>query len=311
MIFTPNQIEELLSILDYHHTFVIATNLGASVLSEYDRNLLKGFGIDLDKINSTTPLYEKMFLFGRLTAVLGDLNSKQVDYSDFSKFVKRGQYIPLNEREKFELEIAKRKTYTHLKGIREKAKGEFESIIIGEERKSRGEYESAISEETTKGVIDRKAVSSIVSDLGHRFENWQHDWNRIVETEMQNIYQQGVAEVLKEVYGEEVEVYKTPYPLACRHCIRLYLTEGIGSKPIVFKLKNLEANGTNIGRKVPEWKATVGTIHPFCRCPLKYKPKGYIWDEGKQRFVIPEHIERRVIRTSKIKIDVGDKVFEV
>jgi len=78
MIFTPNQIEELLTILDYHHTFVIATNLGTSVLSEYDRNLLKGFGIDLDKINSTTPLYEKMFLFGRLSGLLKDGSYFQV-----------------------------------------------------------------------------------------------------------------------------------------------------------------------------------------------------------------------------------------
>lgn len=311
MIFTSEQVTELLNILDYHNLFVISTNLGIEVLSEQDRDLMKMFGVDLEMFSKEMPVYEKMFLFGRLTSVLNEIQAKEVEYSDFLKYVQRGQYIPLNTRERFELDIAKRKTYTYLKGIREKSKGDFEGIILGEEQKRREEYETAVKEEIKRGVIDRKSVQSIVSDLGHKFDTWAHDWNRIVETEMQNIFQQGKAETLESAYGTDVEVYKTVHPMACRHCIKAYLTHGLDGKPRVFKLSKLKANGTNIGRRVEDWLPVLGTMHPYCRCDLKYVPKQYVWSEKKQKFIMPEEIERRVIRHSKVKITVGNKVFEV
>jgi hypothetical protein len=311
MIFTAEQVTELLNILEYHHLFVFSTNFGVDILSDADKSLLKSFGVDIAKISKETPLYEKMFLFGRLSGLLRDEQVSTIDYNNFLLFVKSGQYIPLNKREKFELEIAKRKTYTHLKGLKEKAKGEFESIIIGEEQRRRQEYETAIQEETEKGVADRKSTQKIVSELGHRMGNWLHDWNRITQTEMNNIFQQGRAEVFREIGGEDTLVYKSVYPGACRHCIRLYLTRGIGSKPIVFKLSDLIKNGTNIGRKVIDWLATLTGIHAFCRCHLIRVPKGYVWSEEKQKFVMPENIERKVIRTSKIRISIGKLSFEV
>lgn len=311
MLFTTEQVTELLNLLEYHHLFVFSTNFGTDILSEADKSLLKTFGVDIEKISKETPLYEKMFLFGRLSGILKDDQVNSIDYPNFLEFIKSGQYIPLNKRERFELEIAKRKTYTHLKGFKEKARGEFESIIIGEEQRRRQEYETAIQEETEKGVADRKSTQKIVSELGHRMENWNHDWNRIVTTEMNNIFQQGRAEVFREIGGEDTLVYKTVYPGACRHCIRLYTTKGIGSKPRVFKLSNLIKNGTNIGRKVIDWLATLFSVHPLCRCHLVRIPKGYIWSDEKKKFVMPENIERKVIRTSKIRISVGKLSFEI
>lgn len=311
MIFTQQQIEEILNLLEFHNLFVISTNFGVDILTPQDKNILRSFGVDLDKMSEDIPLFDKMFYFGRLTGLLSDLSGQQIEYNDFLEFIKRGQYIPLNKRERFELDIAKRATYTHLKGLKQRAKQDLESIILNEEKLARQAYETAISEETQKGVEYRKSVQSIVSDLGKRVGTWQHDWNRIVDTEMNNIFQAGRAEVFREIGGEDTLVYKTVYPQACRHCIRLYLKGGIGSEPIVYKLSDLIKNGTNIGKKVAEWKAVVGSTHPFCRCTLKRVPKGYIWSKEKQDFVIPKNFERRVIRTSKIKMKVGDKEFSV
>lgn len=311
MIFTQEQVQEILSILDYHSLFVISTNFGTKALSEDDKNILRTFGIDVEKLSKEIPLYERMFLFGRLSGILSDEQTKDIDYNNFLKFINSGQYIPLNKRERFELEIAERKTYTHLKGLREKAKQEFESTIIGEEQASRQMYETAISEEVQSGVKNRKSIQKIVSDLGHRVETWQHDWNRIVDTEMNNIFQQGRAEVFREIGGEDTLVYKNVYEGACRHCIQKYLTKGLGSKPILFKLSDLIKNGTNIGKKVAQWLATLGSLHPFCRCTLVRVPKGYVWSEEKKKFVIPENFDRKVVRRSKIRISVGDLSFEI
>jgi hypothetical protein len=51
----------------------------------------------------------------------------------------------------------------------------------------------------------------------------------------------------------------------CKHCKRLHI--GPDGQPRIFKLSDLEANGTNVGRKASEWKAVVGTVHPHCFTP--------------------------------------------
>lgn len=96
----------------------------------------------------------------------------------------------------------------------------------------------------------------------------------------------------------------------CRHCISLYLTGGIGSRPRIFTVAELLANGTNIGRKSKDWKPVLGTVHPFCRCDLRFIPPGYEWDEDSKKFA-PKPPENRVQRKSKVKITVGDLNFEV
>jgi len=128
---------------------------------------------------------------------------------------------------------------------------------------------------------------------------------------MQDIFNRGRAEQIKSDKGSDVLVYKEVYPKACRHCIRLYLTNGVGSQPKLFSLQELEDNGTNIGLKVNDWKPTISPCHPHCRCDLNYLPKDYVWDEEKKRFDVPKNYTPKVARTSKVKITVGDKVFEV
>ena len=96
MIFTPDQIQELLKVIEFHHIFFIGNNIGPSVLSEIDKNILRANGIDLDKlISEDTNLISQAFKFGVLAAALGDKNTKTLTYDDFSKYIKRGEYIPL------------------------------------------------------------------------------------------------------------------------------------------------------------------------------------------------------------------------
>lgn len=309
MIFTPEQVQEILKVIEYHHLFVISTNFGASALTEEDRNLLRLYGVDLTALEATMPAYDQMYLLGLLSSILKDEDVKTLNYSDFQKYINTGQYRPLSPLEKSELDVAKRATYTHLKGLKDRAKSDVEHRIIDAERVTRLQYEEAVSEGMIQGVQERKSVGAIISDLGHKVGEWQHDWGRIVETEMNNIFQLGRAREIENKRGLDAQVYKQVYPQACRHCINLYLTAGIGSKPRVFKLKELIANGTNIGLKVADWKPTLGSIHPFCRCCLYEVLPGHVWNEEKNKFELPTVWQRRVERKSKVKITVGDKIF--
>jgi len=311
MTFSVDQIQKLLNIIRYNHTFLIATNLGTDVLSKEDENLLKVYGVDMKIFDKNVPEYEKMFLLGRLTSTLNEAQIRQLEFNDVEKYVKRGQYIDLSQRERNELKMAKMKTYSHIKGLGSRVENKVTNIIAEEEQKRKSDYEKVIKKEIERGVVERKSVTNIVSEIGNSLNDWQRDWGRIVETEMNDIFQQGRAATMTENFGEDVNVYKEVYEKACRYCISAYLTNGIGSKPKVFKLSELESNGSNVGKKVIDWKPVLYSLHPHCRCLLKRVPEGYEWDEEKGQFVLPEKWERKVKRKSKIKIQVGDKNFEV
>jgi hypothetical protein len=106
----------------------------------------------------------------------------------------------------------------------------------------------------------------------------------------------------------------------CPSCRRAYLNND--GSPRLFRLSQLEANGTNIGKKTNAWLPTLGQMHPHCRCLLQYfeelpntTTNDYEFDESKQRYILKEKVltddKRKIQRKSKVKIDIGDKHFEV
>ena len=60
-----------------------------------------------------------------------------------------------------------------------------------------------------------------------------------------------------------------------------YLDGGLGSAPKVFRLDELKANGTNVGRKAAEYQPVVGPLHPWCRCTLERVPFGFTMADYK------------------------------
>lgn len=311
MIFTDSQIEEILGLIDYQTAFLVGANMGTDMLSREERAILNKFDVSVEKLYQKFPPAVKSFFFGRLTAMLSEYQSKQIDYNDFIKFLNKGQYVPLSPRENAELKAIRKMSTSHIRSLGNRMKTSVEGIIFEEDSAYRNEREKVLRDELKQGVLDKRSLTNIVNEIGKKTGDWTKDWGRIVDTEMNNIYQQGRAQTIIDTSSIEAKVYKMPFPDACRHCIRLYLTSGVGSKPRVFTLEELVANGTNVGRKVRDWKAVLGSMHPHCRCHLVHVLPGQVWDEEKQMFDFPKKIENKVKRKSKIKVTVGDKVFNV
>ena len=301
MIFTKDQIENLLEIIDLHTSMFIVTQMGGDVLSTYDKYILRKFGFNISKITREYPPYLQSFIFGRLTAWLSDNQANSIAYSDFKTYLSSGQYFPLTKKEKSLYDLSISRSYKHIKNLGDKRKDEFTKQLTEED----------IRREIAGSFENRTSIQTIISNWGHQTDNWQRDYGRIAETELNTIFQLGRALQIEQKYGLEQRVYKTVYPQACRHCIKLYLTNGIGSQPKIFTLKQLLENGSNVGRRVDEWKAVIESTHPFCRCNLYTVPEGTVWDEEKKMFVYPEKYERKIERKSKVIITVGTKRFEV
>ena len=310
MIFTTKQIEELLELIDVQSVYLVGFNLGEDGLTTADIDLLRRHGISLDSVVNKYPPYLQAFVWGRLASLLSEQQASIVTYENFTDYVKTRQWEPLTRRERAEYEIAKQKTYHHIKSFGERIKSSVNDVIIDQDQSTRLEQERVLSGELQSSILDRRNLQSIVSNVGRKLNNWNKDWGKIVDTELQDIYNRGKAVLIEEKFGLEQKVYKDTYAGACRWCIRLHNTSGIGSEPIIFTLDELYGNGSNIGLPKEQWRATVGPEHPFCRCDLRYVLDGMEWDEKNKRFstVTPE---AKVERKSKVKIKVGNQNFEV
>jgi len=296
MVFDQNQIDELLEIISYNQTLFIARQVGPEILSDKDHTLLSKFGVKLSKYKGEIPTTEAAYRFGILAEALGDQRTKSLSFNDFKKYLAAGNYIPLTSSEEVALKTIKLQAYNDIKGLSSKIQKDF--------------YQKNIEIEATKAVEQRLGVKELMLNLQAKTGDYDVDFGRISDYIMHSSYETGRLKSIEDKYGSDAQVYKEVYLGACKHCIRLYLTAGIGSQPIIWKLSKLEANGTNIGRKVHEWRATVGPIHPWCRCTLHYIPNGYTWDNEKKMFLLKD-FKPKIERKSVIKIQVGSKKFEV
>lgn len=306
MLFTPNQIDELMLVVDRYQLLFIGENVGWELLSDNDKEILRQSGIDIEQMMSKEAIgyTEQAFKFGLLSEALGHKKAQAMDYPKFKRFVESGNFVPLTTREKGALASVKRQMYSDIRGLGNRMKQDLSSTMIEVDKKQRAVYEKIIQKEAQRSIENRTSVKDMVSRLGHKTNDWSRDFGRISDFIMHTAYDEGRAASIEKQYGSDSLVYKDVFDKACKYCIKLYTTAGIGTLPKVFKLSELITNGNNIGRKVAEWKPVIGSTHPFCRCTLANVPQGYDWNEKTRSFDIPQPFKRKVERKSKIRIVV-------
>ena len=310
MIFDRAQILTLLSEVDVNLLQFVLYNVGQEVLDPYELEILRVAGVDIQKLEQEFTPWEQQFLFGRLAGLIGHENAKTLNYKDVYQYFQAKQFIPLSPREKDTLEIAKRRSYSHIKGLGETIKSTIEGTAYEVDLKRRDKYEKVISSAVERAVLYREGAAEVMSEIGHKTGDWDRNLHRIAVTEMNTVMQEGIASDIERRHGGDALVYKDTFESACRHCIEFYTTAGIGSKPRIFKLSELRANGTNVGKKVADWKPVVGSTHPYCRCHLRHKRLGLEWDSEQKRFVEKEYVSEYKDMPA-IHVQVGSKHFEV
>lgn len=214
MKLTPEKLYEFLKIIELNSIVFITQVVGSRVLNEGDRVLLASYGIDINDIEEDYPELLQSYHWGRLSQILLD-QSKTIKESDFKEYLKRGQYIPLTNSEKHSLEYLENKSYSHIKGLTDRMKQSVSNTLIQNDLLYRAKYEKAIKDAVKKAVIEKESAQQIVSEIGHSMDNWEKDLGRIAETELNNAFQSGRAERIKEENGDNALVYKDVYKGAC------------------------------------------------------------------------------------------------
>lgn len=263
MILSPQQIQQLLNIIDQNQALIIGREFGLEFLSDYDKFVLDKFGVDLDQLYlpQTDTIYTS-FHFGLLSDALADIQfADKLTYNDLYEYISKGEYIPLTQQEIASINSVKTQSLASLRSIGNKIFQDINQILPNT---SRSVQEQFIRDEIEQGVKYKKTVREIANEIAHKTGDWSRDFDRIVQYTSQTAYEHGKAAALQRQYGEDMLVYKNVYQGACKYCIKMYLTKGLGSQPRIFKLSELIANGSNIGKKVADWKPTLDPVHPYC-----------------------------------------------
>lgn len=303
LFLNPKQIQEIFDIIENYHSIFIYTNVGSDFLSTEDRLKLLSFGVDINNFNPQD-IITHAFKFGMLSQALEKKVVKNFNYNQFLDFVQSGKFLPLTKSEELALQAVKQQCYGDIRGLQNKIKQTVNQTIITTSQKQKAKVKKQINQLAQTAISERQSIVKFSSELGHLTKDWARDFDRIADYIMHSAYQHGRAEQLLKTYGDDVEVYFTVYEKACKHCVRIYLTDDIGSEPKVFKLIDVMANGNNIGVKSIDWLASINPIHPWCRCTLTLKPKNSIWDANKNQFVITRNTHG-VRRKSKVKVEVS------
>lgn len=288
--FTQKQIEELLEIIDVHILKFVGTNINKEYLTAKDFKLLKKYGINV--MTQTKLTVEQAFKFGILSQALGTSKVNSMDYLTFKKSVMNKTFLPLDYREVVALQNLEFQAYNEIKGLGNTIKKDFSRILIDTDKVQREKYEAIIKDTARQTLLDRGGVKQMSSDLGHKTGDWARDFNRISDYILHEAHDHGRAMGIERHDGKDALVFKRVFDEACKSCVSLYLSAGVGSEPKIFKLSELRANGTNVGRKVADWKPVIGATHPYCRCNLEYVPKSSVWNPTEKKFKIEARDER-------------------
>jgi len=311
-LFKPEQVRALAQIIRDGHTALAIGMLGEETATKMEIERLIRMGI-LPK--SSAKIIDDAFSYGMLLTELrtvvaaGTARVEKVTLDAMKKRLK-ARPTPLTPHEEAARSNARQHAATYIRGLGNKVADDFTTRAIEADKTLRRKYAAMISETVSEGIERRNAWRKIKSDLGHKSGDWARDFDRIAATEKQRAVQEGYATRLRDREGEDALVAKVPTPSACEHCVRLHLTEGAGSRPRVFRLRDLEANGTNVGRKAGAWRAVVGPTHPWCECALVHVPPG--WGFDKNGDLVPQRTRKSWTLAEDLRkaMTFGDSVPE-
>lgn len=202
----------------------------------------------------------------------------------------------ITEAEREAVSILRERIGQHVKGLGSKFEAAAGHVLVDADDKLRRRRLTKIQNEVVRGVDERSSAAEVADRIRAATMDLKRDWIRTAHTEMHNAVEEAKAIVLAHrSHDRDPRVFKRPRANACVFCVLLYLKPDKVT-PRVFKLSELLANGTNVGRRAKrpiltgksrtEWKAVIGAMHPFCGCQLQVLPAGMGFDKvGRMVYV--------------------------
>jgi hypothetical protein len=277
-VLSKKQLMEIAKIIEDHTGVLLKITTGEGNASS---SLLNKLGIPLE----APSMIDNAFVLGKILQVMEENDVKNMTYDDLKK---KAREYSLSQVERNSLNYAKVNAAKYVTGLGQRINTKVTSNINHASAMANLKVaeRNLIRDKVAQGILKQQTRGELVSELGHSMEEWKRDWQRLAHTELWNAKLQG--EVVAILQGDSIysntkrgdtQVFRRPSPTACNHCNRLYL-QSDGVTPKVFTLSELINNGTNVGKKVSDWKPITGTTHPNCSCPIAVLPEGFGFDKN-------------------------------
>jgi hypothetical protein len=305
---TPSQLEQLNKLIDSKVYGFIAKNISKEQLSPDQIKVLKATGVQVEKILPKDLLIYQSFALGIISGAIPKSTLNATTYEAFKRYIGSTKMIPLNVYEKAVISSLERQSLSDIVGIGSKYKKTLESAIITSERKY---YEDTIRGKVTEGRAKKESLRVISNNISKELDDFGRSFDKAVQFISHQAFTEGRTAFFERNYGEQAEIYFEVYDGACSVCVKSYTTAGLGSEPRVFKNRELPPPNVNFGVKVKDQVDTESPRHPYCRCNKQIVPQGYVWNVDNKQFEPPKDFKRKVERKSKVKIQFGDKEYEV
>ena len=302
VVVTPDLVKKIYDIIELHHGAVAAALYGPDTVPQeyWDKAVSLGIVTDQDTSKYIT---RNVHVFGSLVAHLEQSKWQDRYGSTAASLLKevKNNPVPRTEVEVRSSLFSRRRGAENVVGLGKITAGSFVSMVVDSDITIDEEIRSTIKDlvsakfgdndaqrrlkdkRVERGLDDkyfdevfRSSVKQVASMMEEETKERGRDFDRIAFTEIQRSFQEGIKESWKaqeEELSERLQkpidriiVYKVPAPTACKHCNAMHL--GPSGRPRLYYLEDLEANGTNYGKKASEWSPVVGPVHPYCSCLL-------------------------------------------
>ena len=276
----PKELKELRALVANHWTGFLAELFGAGALGLDDDEigrLVAGGYLDPAAALAVDPVQDAYLLgFYRDRLTQAGLDVTAAPWSAVKAEIAT-MPAPLTRMELAAVDHAKQWAGDHCKALGNRMEDQILSAVNPEDAALRERLLGVIKDETAQALARRETVAHLRSRLGELSGDWSRDWLRIATTEMTTAQEYGTADAYESQHGPDVLYSKIPNPDACPKCRSAYLDDD--GRPKVFRLADLRANGTNVGRKQAEWLPVVGSHHPWCMCRGVRVPNGWSWND--------------------------------
>lgn len=278
MIVSKEKIKRIKDIIKYHYNYLIFKIAGDDSLTDDEFKEIISEGL----IDPGAPggMIEDSYYMGRSrNDTRKPQDREEISIDEYERKLKQ-RITPITDAEKYAIEHIKASAGNNITALKEKAKVVFENIIADNNLEHRN---NILNEEIRPVLIEGIETSStnrqIASDLRDRTGDLYRDWKRVSNTEIANGMNLGEVDAIvdrnKSKKTDEIHVFKyvNRDGATCAHCKKAYLN--VDGSPKVFKLSELQANGSNFGLKASEYRPTIGPLHPNCRCNIVELPVGF------------------------------------
>lgn len=272
MALTPSQIRQIKKVIEEHMNVIMELTIGDTKVSP---ETLKKLGVPKSVSNLITDSYK----YGKLTTVMNK-NLSKMSPQEVNDMLKK---LKVSSRQQKSMGYLKAKTQLSIDNLTQR----MASAVITSALQNQLDMYQAIGKVVPNAVKEGTDRYKVIQQLRDMTQDWERDWHRVAHSEMWDAKVQGEANAIMDnespisKKGKDTMVFKRPAPNACNKCKQLYL-EADGITPKLFKITELQANGSNYGKKQADWKPTLGILHPNCMCPLSVMPDGYKFDSSGQ-----------------------------